>query len=58
MGKKKVEEEGEDTFLRKKSSRKKNQCYHNTSDIISNSDICRKKRNSFSSEVKIIREII
>ena len=35
--------------------RKTKQYYHNTGDIISDSDICRWKRDSCSSEVKITR---
>ena len=42
--------EEDDTFLRKKSSRKTKQFYDN--------DICRWKRGRFSCEVKIIRGIV
>ena len=50
-------EEGDDAFLRKKSRRKTKQYYHNTSDITTNSDTCRWKRDTFSSEVEITRGI-
>ena len=42
--------EYDDAFLRKTSRRKTKQCYHN--------NICRWKRDSFSSEVKILRGIV
>ena len=40
----------DDTILQKKYRQKTKQCYHN--------DICRCKRDSFSSEVEITRGIV